>query len=50
MALGSYLKAVFPMIDQTFVASIVILFFHAIHMKSIDGALFPDWFHSDKVG
>ncbi len=35
MALGSYLKAVFPMIDQTIVASIVIVFFHAIHMKSI---------------
>ena len=27
MALGSYLKAVFPMIDQTIVASIVIYFF-----------------------
>ncbi len=35
MALGSYLKAVFPFFNQTIVAIIVIVLFHFIHMKSV---------------
>ena len=51
MALGSYLKAVFPSLDQTIVASIVIVFFHAIHMKSIRwGTSFQGGSTAIKVG
>ncbi len=51
MALGSYLKAVFPSLDQTIVASIVIVFFHAIHMKSIRwGTFFQGGSTAIKVG
>ena len=51
MALGSYLKAVFPFFDKTIVAFIVILFFHVIHMKSIRwGTFFQDSSTAIKVG
>jgi len=51
MALGSYLKAVFPSLEQTIVASIVIVFFHAIHMKSIRwGTFFQGGSTAIKVG
>lgn len=51
MALGSYLSAVFPGLNQTIIASIVILGFHALHMKSVKwGTLFQDGSTAIKIG
>ena len=51
MALGSYLKAVFPFFDQTIIASLVIVFFHVLHMRSIRwGTIFQSGSTAIKVG
>jgi APA family basic amino acid/polyamine antiporter len=51
MALGSYIKAVFPFFDQTIVASLVIVFFHVLHMRSIRwGTIFQSGSTAIKVG
>ena len=51
MALGSYLKAVFPYFDQTIIASLVIVFFHVLHMRSIRwGTIFQSGSTAIKVG
>ena len=51
MALGSYIKAVFPFFDQTIIASLVIVFFHVLHMRSIRwGTIFQSGSTAIKVG
>ncbi|RPH04274.1 MAG: amino acid permease [bacterium TMED46] len=51
MALGSYLKSVFPFFDQTIIASLVIVFFHVLHMRSIRwGTIFQSGSTAIKVG
>jgi APA family basic amino acid/polyamine antiporter len=51
MALGSYLSAVIPGLDQTFIAAIVILGFHGLHMMSVTwGIKFQDSSTIIKIG
>ena len=51
MALGSYTSAVFPGLNQTLVASIVILGFHGLHMKTVKwGTFFQDSSTVIKIG
>ena len=51
MALGSYIKAVFPFFNQTIIASLVIVFFHVLHMRSIRwGTIFQSGSTAIKVG
>ncbi len=51
MALGSYLSAVIPGLDQTLIAAIVILGFHGLHMMSVTwGTKFQDGSTAIKIG
>ena len=51
MALGSYLSAVFPGLNQTIVASLVLAGFHGLHMKSVKwGTFFQDSSTAVKIG
>ena len=51
MALGSYLSAVIPGLDQTLIAAIVILGFHGLHMMSVIwGTKFQDGSTAIKIG
>jgi len=51
MALGSYLPAVFPSFEPTWVATLCILFFHGLHGQKLRwGKLFQDWSTVVKVG
>ena len=51
MALGSYLSAVFPGLNQTIVASLVLAGFHGLHMKSVKwGTFFQDSATAVKIG
>jgi len=51
MALGSYLAAVFPDLSPTIVASVVMIGFHGLHMKSVKwGTLFQDGSTAIKIG
>lgn len=51
MALGNYLSAVFPIFNPIITASIVVLGFNILHMKSIKwGTLFQDGSTAIKVG
>ena len=51
MALGSYLSAVIPGINQTIVATVVVIGFHILHMKSVKwGTLFQDGSTVIKIG
>ncbi len=51
MALGSYLAAVFPDLSSTIVASVVMIGFHGLHMKSVKwGTLFQDGSTAIKIG
>ena len=51
MALGSYLSAVFPGLNQTIVASLVLMGFHGLHMKSVKwGTFFQDSATAVKIG
>ena len=51
MALGSYLSAVIPGLDQTLIAAIVILGFHGLHMMSVTwGIKFQDGSTTIKIG
>ena len=51
MALGSYIKAVFPFSNQNIIASLVIVFFHVLHMRSIRwGTIFQSGSTAIKVG
>lgn len=51
MALGSYLSAVFPDLSPTIVASVVMIGFHGLHMKSVEwGTLFQDGSTAIKIG
>ena len=51
MALGSYLSAVIPGLDQTLIVAIVILGFHGLHMMSVTwGTKFQDGSTAIKIG
>ena len=51
MALGSYLSAVIPGLNQTLIAAIVILGFHGLHMMSVTwGTKFQDGSTAIKIG
>ena len=51
MALGSYLPAVFPSFEPTWVATLCILFFHGLHGQKLRwGKLFQDWSTVVKIG
>ena len=51
MALGSYLSAVIPGLNQTLIAAIVILGFHGLHMTSVTwGTKFQDGSTAIKIG
>ena len=51
MALGSYLSAVIPGLNQTLIAAIVILGFHGLHMMSVIwGTKFQDGSTAIKIG
>ena len=51
IALGSYLSAVFPGLNQTIVASVILVGLHGLHMKSVKwGTIFQDSSTAVKIG